>query len=343
MSVLKNAIKAVDPTPDKKKELTLAVNLLFELAEQKKDLQEEELKQLLRTAGTPENPTIPITNTLATHSETRAYVTANAGTLVDTVTGAVKKFIDGGAENIVNGIGELITGGLEAILGAGSGTQTEMHSYYIIVEGLSIVRFDIMAWQRKIEATGITSEIENAMTLTAVKSSIDVDKITFNTFLQAYKTQLEKLNFSDEELLDFIKKSKEVFELLRDSNKETESQVSAVDAKLAHPATIRFLETDETGRRNMMFDTALGATYTYSFRLAYEVNVKGKYQGTVKTDWEVYFKGHHHGVQPSEKQVAEQLDVLVGEVEEWCAMQDIPAPSAEAIHANYQLETKSAH
>ncbi len=187
MSFLKNAIKTIDPMPDKKKELTLAVNLLFELAEQKSALQEEALKQLLRTAGTPENPSIPITHTLAFHKETRAYVSSSASNLVDTVTGAVKKFISGGSEKIVDGVGELLAGGLEAILGAGTGTQAEMHSYYIIVEGLSIVQFDIMAWQRRIEATGITQEIENAMTFTAVKSSVNVDKITFNTFLQAIK------------------------------------------------------------------------------------------------------------------------------------------------------------
>jgi hypothetical protein len=35
MSFLKNAIEALDPAPDKQKELTLLLNLLFELAEQK--------------------------------------------------------------------------------------------------------------------------------------------------------------------------------------------------------------------------------------------------------------------------------------------------------------------
>ena len=215
MSILKNAIQALDPTPDKTKELSLALNLLFELAEQKKNLQEEWLKQQIRTAGTPENPSIPITNTLAWLSETRAYVKNDAGTLVNTVTGAIKKFIDGGTENVMNGVGELIAGGLNAILGSGTGTQSEMHSYFIVVEAMSIIRFDITAWQRRIDVAGITSKIENAMTLTAVKSSVDVDKISFNTFLQAYKSQLAKMKFGDSELIDFIKKSKEVFELLQ--------------------------------------------------------------------------------------------------------------------------------
>lgn len=343
MSFLKNAINAIDPTPDKKKELTLAVNLLFELAEQKNALQEEALKELLRTAGTPENPTIPITNTLAFHSETRAYVKSNASTLVDTVTGAVKKFINGGADNIVDGIGELVTGGLEAILGAGSGSQASMHSYYIIVEGLSIVRFDIMAWQRKIEATGITTEIENAMTFTAFKSSVDVDKITFNTFLQAYKNQLEKLKFTDAELIAFIKKSKEVFELLRDSDSNKNLlKISGLDSNLLMPAEINFIDTSQPiMKRSINFSSLSASRKTYSFRLAYEVYDNGEYKGTVKTNWVDYYKGHQHGVQPSPKEITNDLIVLVGEVDTWCGAKGIIPPTPQIIQVNYDLETKS--
>ena len=216
VAFLKNAIEALDPAPDKKGELTLALNLLFELAEQKSVLFKRDLEQDLRTAGTPDNPTIPVTAVLGWHNETRAYVKDDAGKLAGVVTDSVKKFISGGTGEIVDGIGELATGALEAILGAGSGTQTEMHSYFIVVEGLSIVRVDIAGWSRRIEATGITTKIESALAFQAVKSSINVDAITFNTFLQAYKAQLEKLTLPPAELKAFILEAKEVFELLRD-------------------------------------------------------------------------------------------------------------------------------
>ena len=151
----------------------------------------------------------------------------------------MKNFIDGGSENVVNGIGELLTGGLNAILGSGTGTQSEMHSYFIVVEAFSIVRFDITAWQRRIEVTGFTSKIENAMTLTAVKSSVDVDKITFNTFLQAYNAQLKKMKFDEHELIEFIKQSKKVFELLRDDNANSNLMLkSSSDFQLFEPSTI---------------------------------------------------------------------------------------------------------
>ena len=242
MSVLKKAIEALDPTPDKKKELTLTLNLLFELAEQKKQLQEAYLRNQLRTAGTSENPSIPITSTLAWHSETRAYVKDDAAQLATKVMEAIKLFITGGTTEILEGVGSLLSGAIEAILGAGEGTETEMHSYYIIVEAFSIIRFDVTAWQRHISVVGITQKIEHAMTFTAVKSSVDVDKITFNTFLQAYKNQLDKMKFGEHELIEFIKKAKEVFELLRDDAGTRSVVDTSSGRELYEPGTVKMLE-----------------------------------------------------------------------------------------------------
>lgn len=239
MSFLKNAIESVDPQPDKTKELTLALNLLYELAEQKSILFKKDLIENLRTAGTPENPTIPITSVLAWHQETRAYVKKSPKELVKTVENAIGKFIDGGSEQIISGIGDLVSRGLEGILGSGVGIQAEMHAYYIVVEALSIVRFDISAWSRRIEAKGITSNIQNALAFQTVKSSVDVDAITFNTFLQAYKSQLNKLNLPPDKLKAFIIESKEVFELLRDPGSKKVKQTSLLQF---HPSEIKILQ-----------------------------------------------------------------------------------------------------
>lgn len=218
MSFLKDVIESLDPAPDKKKELTLAVQCLFELAEQRNKLFKKELESDLRTAGTPDNHTIPITQILAWHNETRAYVKDDAGRLADILIGAIRKFVAGGTDEVLSGIGELVTGALEAILGAGTATQTEMHAYYVVVEGFSIVRLDISAWSRHIEVNGWTTKIENALAFQAVKSSVDVDAITFNTFLQAYKAQLDEMKMPHDKLKELIVQAKEIFDLLRDSN-----------------------------------------------------------------------------------------------------------------------------
>lgn len=215
MALLKNAIKSVDPAPGKREEIELALNLLFELAQSKCDFFKKEIAQLLRTAGTEENPTIPITQMLGKHSETRAYISDDSTKIISETTDAIKKFVTGGSENIINGIGSLLATGVTALLGAGTGIQAEHDDYFVAVEGLSIIRIDVKSWVRKIQVQGISQKIESVLAFTSVKSSVDVDKITFNTFLQAYKYQLEKSNIPHTELVNEIKAAKEVFELLK--------------------------------------------------------------------------------------------------------------------------------
>ena len=79
------------------------------------------------------------------------------------------------------------------------------------------------------------------MTMTAVKSSVNVDKITFNTFLQAYKPQLEKMKFSEPELLKYIRTSKEVFELLRDPSLPPNDTTMGQAMLLRPPSAIFFM------------------------------------------------------------------------------------------------------
>ncbi|MCR9153360.1 MAG: hypothetical protein NXI09_04565 [Bacteroidetes bacterium] len=215
MSVLKNAISAFDPAPEKKEEIELALNLLYDLAQSKTDAFKKDIAQSLRTAGTEENPTIPITQVLGAHSETRAYVSDDNSKIITETTDAIKKFVSGGSDNIINGIGSLLSTGVNALLGTGTGIQSQREDYFVAVEGLAIIRVDVKSWIRKINVQGITNKIESVLAFTAVKSSVNVDKISFNTFLQAYKYQLERTDIPQQELIEEITNAKEIFNLLK--------------------------------------------------------------------------------------------------------------------------------
>ena len=215
MSILSTAIKSVDPTPDKKKELTLALNLMNELAESKAKLFASEIAGSYRTAGTKENKTVPIVLVIAEHSEYRAYVKDDAGKIAEEVSDAIKKFVSGGSEQIINGIASLTTKGLTAILGAGQATQQEMRSYYITVQARAIVRYDIIAWRRIIEATGITSKIESCLAIYASKASVDVKKLDLNAFIAVYGQELKNMEFSEKEISEYMDYAEEVYEKLK--------------------------------------------------------------------------------------------------------------------------------
>ena len=86
------------------------------------------------------------------------------------------------------------------------------------------VRIDVKSWIRKVTVVGITQKIESVLAFTAVKSSVDVDKISFNTFMEAYKYQLQRdaahaLNEND--LMKEIKRAKEVYNLLKTDSAES--------------------------------------------------------------------------------------------------------------------------
>jgi hypothetical protein len=215
MAVLKNAINALDPQPDKKKDLTLLLSLLSELCEQRVEKFVKMVEDDLRTAGNGENKTIPVTEILARHKEYRAYVKADAGKIATEVSAAIKKFVSGTATDIIDGVAGLVTTGIEAIIGAGEATQQEMSSYYIVVQDFGIARYDVCVWSRKIEAQGITSQIENALAIVAFKSSADVRKITLNTFLIAYAGQLAKMNFPPDKQLEYLEYAEKIYAKLR--------------------------------------------------------------------------------------------------------------------------------
>jgi hypothetical protein len=217
MAVLKNAIKALDPAPDEKKEITLLLSLLSELCEQKVTEFSMEIDHDLRTAGSEENRSVPITEIIAKHKEYRAYVSNDAGKIATDVANAVKKFVAGGSDNIIDGIASLVTTGIEAILGAGQGTQQQMSSYYIVAQGLAFARYDVRVWTRRIEAVGITKQIENAMAIVAYKSSVDIQRVTLNTFLMAYERQLQVMEFTPKQQMEYLDYAEKLYFRLRDA------------------------------------------------------------------------------------------------------------------------------
>jgi len=215
MAFLKDAIEALDPAPNKKSELTLSLNLISEMAENKVKDFDNYISEEIRTAGNGENRTIPVTEILSRHSEYRAYVKDDGAKVASEVSAAIKKFVGGGATNIIDGMSDLVTTGINAILGGGQAAQQEMVSYYIVVRSYGMARYDICAWSRSIEAEGITSKIEKAMAIYATKSSVDVTKISFNTFLLTYAQQLENMGIPEKNAEEYIDAAEKLYYRLK--------------------------------------------------------------------------------------------------------------------------------
>lgn len=218
MGKLKEIISSVDQSQEITAETKETLNLLYELSKEKADSFAKEISTKLRTAGTSENLTIPITQELGSHQEVRVITSSTPDQdIVDNIGNSLKQILTGCKNDIIGGLTGLINTGLTTVLGAAEGEERFEHSYYIATEGLAIVRMDLMYWSRHITASGITKYAEKSLVCTAVKSSVDVNKIDFNTFLAAYQAQLLRCSFEQEQLLEEIRNAKKIYEELKEN------------------------------------------------------------------------------------------------------------------------------
>jgi hypothetical protein len=141
MGAIRSAIKEFDPSSDSVAEQKALVEALAKLAEAKADFFEAEIRENIFQADA--NKTVPIEAILATTKETHAYA-ANVSDQIATEVGkSVNNFVSGGNESIVSGVVNLFSTALTAFLGGGTGATGTMEKYYVLTEGLSIVRFDV--------------------------------------------------------------------------------------------------------------------------------------------------------------------------------------------------------
>lgn len=218
MSVIKDVLKNVDQTEDVSAEVKDTLHLLYDLSKEKAENFENKIDANLRTAGTPENRTVAVSSTLASHQEIRVITkkTANED-ITDKVKTALKDIFKG-KKKIVDGLAGLISTSLKVVLGEGEGTEQEEHAYYIATEGLAIVRLDLMYWCRDITAKSITAYAEKNFVCVAVKSSVNVSKLSLNTFLSVYNDLLSKCNIDETQINKEIQNAKEIYEQLRENN-----------------------------------------------------------------------------------------------------------------------------
>jgi len=241
MAALKNAIKVIDPTPDKKSEHTLLVTLLGELCEQHRNRLESEIRTSLRTAGEGENQTVPIERIIGIFKDSRAYVRSDAGKIADEVSKAVKQFVNLKINDIVDGIAGLLTVGLNVLVGSGVAEQRDLGTYYITADDVAVVRYDVQVWSRKIEVTGLTSAIESAMAIVAYRSSVKVSKVSLNTFRAAYGSQLNEMkNLSAEDRKKYLEIGVQNFKDLGGGSK-VENGLETSESELELPEPTGFI------------------------------------------------------------------------------------------------------
>ncbi|MFQ4140199.1 hypothetical protein PGN35_028190 [Nodosilinea sp. PGN35] len=210
----RNALVGLDPSNEVQKEQIEAIEALADLARSKADTMTLEILRDIDEAGSEFNKSIPVESFLDKRIETHAYNSESADAVVQQLTGSLKDFIEGGAENIVNGIGQLLGTAVQAFLGSGEASEDLFERYMIYTNGLGLERFDLKVWKRKIKVSGLQDKMQCVSAFVGIRSAVDLNKIKLNTFLILYSKQLEKMGLNDTEIDKAIDEAKNIYSKL---------------------------------------------------------------------------------------------------------------------------------
>lgn len=166
------------------------VDSLESLAEEKANGFKAAITDSLLAAGTGIDRTIPISTIDDFTYETHAYNSQNANAIESTITSSINDFVQGGTQNILNGITNILTTAITALFGDTSASEQEVQRYFVATEGIALVRLDFMGWKRSVSSTSITSTNQQVSAFVMMKSTVDVEKLDFDTFLTTYQDVL---------------------------------------------------------------------------------------------------------------------------------------------------------
>lgn len=166
------------------------INAMSELAEAKADLYEKTIKEELINAGTGTNMDIPIKRIIRSSRETKAYSKDSADKVPGTVTDSINDFIAGGSDNVMKGVGKLLTSLVTALFNNTSSSQVQKSLYTVLSEGNSIIRLDVKGWKRSIKIEGLTDSNRLISAFVIFKSTVNVQSLDFNTFSALFQQNL---------------------------------------------------------------------------------------------------------------------------------------------------------
>lgn len=212
MGAIRKVVESFDNSAEIGQTQRELVENLAKLSESKAEFFELDIKTKLRTAGSPDNQTVPVEAVLNSATYTHAITSESMGKIGESVKSALKSFCSGSEADILNGVGNLITDALEVFLGSGSASTGTKKEYYVLTEGWSVVRVDLMAWYLNVEAQSIKSKVERASAFVVVKSTVDISQIKFNTFLNIYRTQLASMKLPDDQIETALDKAQQVYD-----------------------------------------------------------------------------------------------------------------------------------
>ncbi|CAM3891939.1 hypothetical protein L1D40_01720 [Shewanella insulae] len=212
MGMIRDKIKELDESKQLTDETRELINSLMDLAQEKANTMENEIKLAILGAGKDLDQTIPIDSYLRSDIRTAASTSDSVG-FVDKAKEHINKLSEGGKSNIIDGVCGLVGEAVEMFLGSSSAGGSTMKAYYIVPGDFGqLFRLDIRGWKRDVEATSIKTKVEKVSAYCAVFSAVDMTKISFSVFMAFYGKQLKQMKFSEEQAVEALKYAKSIID-----------------------------------------------------------------------------------------------------------------------------------
>ncbi|WP_419736093.1 hypothetical protein [Pseudomonas sp. COR18] len=192
------------------------VKTLFDLGKARATVAELELTNRLNTSLGSDNQIVPISNIIDTYSEVHAYNPAVTDRQVlGAVMGPLEKIVAGGSARMRNVIGSQIADIIRTFLAHDEELTAGKDRYFVLTDGPSIVKLDLRIWATSVNASDIREKIQKILVISAVKSSIDIQKTNLNTFISLYQSQLSRSSLSPHEIIEEITQATEIIRALK--------------------------------------------------------------------------------------------------------------------------------
>lgn len=214
MAAIRDLFKGADEAKKLNDEAKELLDNLEALATVKAEFFQQLIENKLRSAGVGQDQTVAISKIQSFKMQTRAYISSDTAKITGAVSGAIKGFVKGGSDNIQNGVTSLLTEMVTALFGESEGSESLKSEYYLVNEGVALIRLDLMAWSRAVKSSSLTTKVEQVSAFCLYKSTVDIDKLDFDTFLDRYQ-DIITAGHPDMSMEQTIAKCKEDFALFK--------------------------------------------------------------------------------------------------------------------------------
>ncbi|MEQ9862644.1 hypothetical protein OI450_07065 [Pectobacterium cacticida] len=203
--------KEIDKSGQLSDETKEALSFLSELANKQLTLYKLTITDELKNAE--QSKTLPITAIINRDGQTRSYLKKEADNINKVVDEAAGMFID--EQSIATGIGNIIKLLVSSFLGSSEGEEVYREKYLCYTDGISLLRFDFLAWKRNVKTQSLLTHTESVSAYYYTISVVDVTKVDFQTFAALYKDVLKSAGDSAEEIIKSLDDLHKIYDRLR--------------------------------------------------------------------------------------------------------------------------------